>query len=107
MNGNPGRLLLAGEDPVALEGLARSLQCQGYETLRAVGAGQTLETLLTEQVDLALLDALHPLLDTVRRLRHHLPPEELAILVLGKPAEPDLEVRALQAGADDFLLKPV
>lgn len=107
MNGNPGRLLLAGEDPVALEGLARSLQCQGYETLRAVGAGQTLETLLTEQVDLALLDALHPLLDTVRRLRHHLPPEELAILVLGKPAEPDLEVRVLQAGADDFLLKPV
>ena len=98
---------MAGEDPVALEGLVQSLQDQGYGILRAVGAGQTLETLLAEQVDLVVLDSLHPLLDAVRGLRRRFSPEDLAILVLGTRAGPDLEVQLLQAGADDFLLKPV
>jgi len=107
MDGSRRRLLLAGEDPVALEGLAQGLQDQGYEILRAVGARQALETLLAEPVDLAVLDSLDPTLETLRRLRRHFPPEDLPLLVLGAQPGSDLEVRALQAGADDFLPKPV
>ncbi len=107
MDEKPSRILLSGEDPVALEGLARSLQDSGCAILRAVGAPQTLETLLEERVDLAVLDSPSRPVETVCALRRHFSPRDLPLLVLGNPGTPELELGILQAGAEDFLLKPV
>ena len=100
-------VLLAEDDRAVRESLVRALTLEGY-AVRAVSNGaHALEALRAEPADLLLLDVSMPVVDgiTVCRVlrgeRNRMP-----ILMLTARTEPSDRVAGLDAGADDYLLKP-
>src|SRR4051794_3808366 len=100
------RILLVEDDEAIASGLARVLGTQGYEVRRVAGGRAALEG-PAEGVDLVVLDLGLPDLDGLevcRRLRWDHP--GLTVLVLtARDQELDV-VAGLDAGADDYLVKP-
>jgi DNA-binding response OmpR family regulator len=101
----PGILVVEDDEAIA-SGLVRVLDSQGYRVQR-VGRGRPALALATEDVGLVVLDLGLPDMDGLevcRRLRAARP--DLAILILtARDQELDV-VSGLDAGADDYLVKP-
>jgi DNA-binding response OmpR family regulator len=99
-------ILVVEDDNAIAAGLVRVLDSQGYEA-RRVGAGLPALAALTPDVGLVLLDLGLPDIDGIdvcRRLRVEHP--GLAILILTARDEQLDIVAGLDAGADDYLVKP-
>jgi DNA-binding response OmpR family regulator len=102
---SPAILVVEDDDAIAA-GLVRVLHGQGYAA-RRVGAGLPALTAVTADVSLVLLDLGLPDIDGIdvcRRLRAEYP--GLAILILTARDEQLDIVAGLDAGADDYLVKP-
>jgi DNA-binding response OmpR family regulator len=103
-----GRVLLVEDDSTIGEALTSSLRSHAYEVWwERTGAGG-LARAEAVAVDLILLDLGLPDLDGVavcRQLRH-LQPGCVLIMITARSAEMDVVV-GLEAGADDYLVKPV
>src|SRR3954467_10094103 len=100
-----GILVVEDDEAIAL-GLARVLDAQGF-AVRRLGAGAGAVAAASEGIELVILDLGLPDVDGIdvcRRLRRARP--ELAILILSaRDQELDI-VPGLDAGADDYLVKP-
>jgi len=100
----PGILLVEDDDGIAT-GLVRVLDSQGYAVRRLARGGPALRA--ATDADLVVLDLGLPDIDGIdvcRKLRAARP--ELAILILtARDQELDV-VAGLDAGADDYLIKP-
>jgi DNA-binding response OmpR family regulator len=99
-------ILVVEDDDAIAAGLVRVLHSQGHQA-RRVGAGLAALTAVGADVDLVLLDLGLPDIDGIdvcRRLRATHP--RLAILILTARDEPLDVVAGLDAGADDYLVKP-
>jgi DNA-binding response OmpR family regulator len=99
-------ILVVEDDDAIAAGLVRVLDGQGYHA-RRVGAGLPALTAVTAEVGLVLLDLGLPDIDGIdvcRRLRAAHP--QLAILILTARDEQLDIVAGLDAGADDYLVKP-
>ena len=101
------RVLIVEDDDVIAEGMARHLAAAGFDPL-AVGRGEAgLARLRFERPDVCVLDLMLPQLDgwtlieTARREGIGTP----IIVVSARGTEED-RVRALELGADDYLVKP-
>jgi DNA-binding response OmpR family regulator len=103
-----GRLLLVEDDSTIGEVLTASLRSHGHEVIWERTGAAGLARAEGTDIDLALLDLGLPDLDGVevcRRLRRAQPGCVLVILT-ARSAEMDVVV-GLEAGADDYLVKPV
>src|SRR3954452_18443946 len=102
----PSGILLVEDDEAIASGLARVLESQGYRVKRLARGGPALAA-ADREVGLVILDLGLPDtdgIDVCRRLRAARP--ELAILVLTARARELDVVAGLDAGADDYLVKP-
>ncbi|QXI26118.1 response regulator [Pseudomonas vanderleydeniana] len=101
------RLLLIEDDVALGEGILQALTREGY-TVDWVHDGQdALHSLLSETFDLAVLDLGLPRLDgleVLRRLRDS--GSTLPVLVLTARDATEDRIAGLDAGADDYLVKP-
>jgi two-component system KDP operon response regulator KdpE len=89
-----------------LRSLRAALESHGYEVHAAPSGALALEACATERPDVVLLDLAMPGLDGVevcRRLRSW---SQIPILVLSARVQEAEKVRALDAGADDYVTKP-
>jgi adenylate cyclase len=106
----PGRVLIADDDPVNREVLRRLLAHQGH-TVAEAGDGHEALRLLEEQCyDVLLLDILMPGLNgfqVLQRLRERGGPQRTSVIVVSSLDEVHSLVRCLEAGAEDYLTKPV
>src|ERR1700684_527834 len=105
--GGGARLLVVDDDPDVRLSLKRALRCAGYSVSRAVHGAAALDYLARAPVDLIVLDLLMPMVDgfdTCRRLRER--GDATPILVLTARDGIDDRVTGLEAGADDYLVKP-
>jgi two-component system response regulator MprA len=89
------------------DSLKRALGYAGYAVRTAASGADALATLARSPADLVILDVLMPMmngLDACRELRRkgHATP----VLVLTARASVDDRVAGLEAGADDYLVKP-
>jgi DNA-binding response OmpR family regulator len=100
-------VLVVEDDAAIRRGLVDSLQFAGFTVIPCGDGEQGLDTALTAQLDLAILDVMLPkrsgfaILTEIRRARPGLP----VILVTARGAEAD-RVHGLQEGADDYVVKP-
>ncbi|MDX3656624.1 response regulator transcription factor [Streptomyces sp. ID05-26A] len=99
------RLLVVDDDPDVRDSLRRSLEFEGYEVTTATDGAEALP--LVHHADLAILDLMMPNLDgseACRRLRAA--GERLPVLMLTARDALGDRVTGLDAGADDYLVKP-
>jgi two-component system response regulator MprA len=101
------RILVVDDEPAVRESLASSLAFEDYEIDTAVDGLDALDKLDRVKPDLILLDILMPRMDgltTCRRLRTR--GETLPVLMLTARDTVGDRVTGLDAGADDYLVKP-
>jgi two-component system response regulator MprA len=101
------RLLVVDDDPDVRDSLGRALRCAGYAVTTAVHGADALDSLARHPVDLIVLDVLMPIvdgLDACRRLRDR--GDATPVLVLTARDAIEDRVSGLEAGADDYLVKP-
>ena len=104
-------LLIVEDEPAMREMVAGSLRAAGYEVREAGDSASAWRALRAARTDLILLDWMLPGAsgyEFLRRLRREGAPAERevpVILVTARADEPD-RVRGLDAGADDYVVKP-
>jgi two-component system response regulator MprA len=100
-------VLVVDDDPELRAALTRALELDGYD-VRAVGNGKSaLDEVSTQPPDVMVLDVMMPVvggLEVCRRLRAA--GDRTPILVLTARDEIGDRVAGLDAGADDYLVKP-
>jgi two-component system, OmpR family, response regulator MprA len=101
------RILIVDDDPPVLRMLVRTLAAEGYEAVPAPDGGAALAAVERSMPDLVVLDVAMPGLDGLqvcRRLRE----KGVGVPVLLLTARDTVEdrVAGLDAGADDYLVKP-
>jgi two-component system, OmpR family, KDP operon response regulator KdpE len=102
-----GRRILACDDELQiLRALKLTLRSAGYEVLTTANMEEALDAAALSPVDAAIVDLLLPDGDGIelcQRLREW---SEMPIIVLSAVGEEEQKVRALRAGADDYITKP-
>ena len=101
------RVLVVDDDPPLRRMLARTLAAEGYEVTVAGDGGGALAEAERTAPDVIVLDVAMPGLDGLavcRRLRGKGLPTPILMLT-ARDAVPD-RVAGLEAGADDYLVKP-
>ncbi|MGW4561463.1 response regulator transcription factor [Streptomyces sp. NPDC004561] len=101
------RILIVDDEPAVREALQRSLAFEGYETEVAVDGADALDKARAYQPDLVVLDIQMPRMDgltAARRIRGA--GDTTPILMLTARDTVGDRVTGLDAGADDYLVKP-
>lgn len=107
MNTSMVRVLVVDDEPPIRKLLRVGLAAEGYVTLEAENAAQAMTLVAQEKPDLVVLDlglpdmAGHELLERWRAAQMDLP----VVVLSSRTDEPGI-VRALEAGADDYVTKP-
>ena len=106
------QLILIADDHVdAVALMGQQLEMEGYRHAGAYDGLETLERVEELRPDLLLLDMQMPELDgleVIRRLRGNPEHDDLRIIVLtAERTGEDDEIAGLDAGADDYLTKPI
>jgi signal transduction histidine kinase len=102
-------VLIVDDDATARETLVAMLEGENYELHLAKDGMQALRMLEQLRPDLILLDIMMPGMDgfeVCRRIRATPPLAEVPIIVLTALDDRDSLLKAIEAGADDFLSKP-
>jgi DNA-binding response OmpR family regulator len=101
------RVLVIEDDDRIRTSLLLALEDEGYQALGAATAEEGLTTQQAEPADTVLVDLMLPGVDgfeCVRRLRRD---DDVPIVVVSARGDTHDIVAALEAGADDYLVKPV
>ncbi|MFO1095460.1 MAG: response regulator [Planctomycetaceae bacterium] len=105
-----GRVLIADDNQQNRELLEAYLVDEGHEILMAADGRETLDVAVHKQPDLILLDIMMPKLsgyEVCQRLRQDERTKDIPVLVITALKEMGDIEKAVAAGADDFLTKPV
>jgi DNA-binding NarL/FixJ family response regulator len=108
--GRPARILVVDDEPLNVDYLEQELEGLGFETETAANGVEALERVAASPPDLVLLDVMMPEMDGISVLRILKgDPETRLVPVVLMTALNAVEdrVRGIEAGADDFLSKPV
>jgi two-component system KDP operon response regulator KdpE len=100
------QVLVCDDESQILRALRVILRDAGYEAIPADTGNEALDLAAVRRPDAAIVDLVLPDIDGVevcRRLREW---SEMPIIVLSAVGEEDAKVRALAAGADDYVTKP-
>ena len=103
-------VLLVDDEPDLLELLQYALEQEGYRVLTAMDGRAALQLASEERPDIAILDIMMPHMDGIeltQRLREDAQLRLTPILMLTARAEEGDEIAGLEAGADDYVTKPV
>jgi adenylate cyclase len=107
---DPPRILVVDDNETNRDILVTRLEAHGYQTLQAADGEEALRGVAQHRPDLVLLDVMMPNLDGVEACRRLKSDRAVAftpvILVTAKAATQDI-VAGLDAGADEYLTKPV
>jgi two-component system response regulator MprA len=102
-----GRVLVAEDDRSVRDSLVRALTFEGYEVHTATDGAEALVATLETDPDVIVLDVLMPNVDGLtacRKLRER--GDRTPVLMLTARHEVSDRVAGLDAGADDYLVKP-
>jgi two-component system response regulator MprA len=101
------QILVVDDEPAVREAVQRSLVFEGYDVTVAADGVQALAQIAAQRPDAVVLDVLMPRLDgleTCRRLRAR--GDDVPVLMLTARDGVADRVNGLDAGADDYLVKP-
>jgi len=103
-------ILVVDDQPQNIELLEAYLVPEGYEIVTAATGEEALGKLADNQIDLILLDVMMPYLngfEVTRRVRQDTTHRLLPIILVTALRETDARLKGIEAGCDDFIIKPV
>ncbi|MGV3484676.1 MAG: sensor histidine kinase [Planctomycetaceae bacterium] len=103
------KVLVADDSAVTRQLLISSLESWDYETLEAKDGEEAWQLFQTHAVSLVLTDWIMPVVDgleLIRRIRASKHPGYCYLILLTAKSDKEDLVCAMEAGADDFLVKP-
>jgi adenylate cyclase len=107
---DPPRILVVDDNETNRDILVTRLEAHGYQTLQAADGEEALRGVTQHHPDVVLLDVMMPNLDGLEACRRLKSDRAVAftpvILVTAKTATQDI-VAGLDAGADEYLIKPI
>ncbi len=104
------KLLLVDDEPDILEFLSYNLRKEGYEVFTAPDGESGIQTALRELPHLVLLDVMMPGKDgieTCEEIRSHHQLDNTIVAFLTARAEDYSQIAGFEAGADDYIAKPI
>jgi CheY-like chemotaxis protein len=104
------RVLIADDNAQGVELLEAYLAGSGYEIATAADGEETLRKVKAWRPDLVLLDIMMPKIsgfEVCKRLRADPATRDTAVLMVTALDQPSDSERAVEAGTDDFLTKPI
>jgi DNA-binding NarL/FixJ family response regulator len=106
----PARILIVDDEPLNVDYLEQELESLGFVTESAADGVEALERVATAPPDLVLLDVMMPGMDgisTLRILKDDPETRLMPVVLMTALNAVEDRVRGIEAGADDFLSKPV
>lgn len=100
------KILLADDDPQIVRALKITLTAKGYSVVTAADGTSAIEATMTERPDIVLLDLGMPQLDGVEVIQAIRGWSRVPIIVVSGRSGAADKVQALDAGADDYIIKP-
>jgi CheY-like chemotaxis protein len=104
------RLLVVDDNENNRDIVSRLLEREGYQVSTAEDGAQALERIKIQPPDLVLLDVMMPVMDGIeacKRMKDDPESRLIPVVIMTALGQVDDRVRGIQAGADDFLTKPV
>ena len=104
------RVLVVDDIVANVRLLEARLTAEYFEVLTAFSGHEALELLARERVDVVLLDVMMPGIDgfeTARRIKANAKTQHVPVIMVTALDQTSDRVQGLEAGADDFLRKPV
>ncbi len=105
----PNKILIVDDEPFNLDLLEQELEDQGYVIERANDGAEALEKVPSFEPDVILLDYMMPKMNGLEVLKHLREDEKykrIPVILLTAKATQEDKVRGLDAGADDYVIKP-
>jgi two-component system, OmpR family, alkaline phosphatase synthesis response regulator PhoP len=106
----PPRILIADDNPQGVELLEAYLSDSDYEIRTAADGEETLREVARWHPDLILLDIMMPKIsgfEVCKRLRADPATRDIAVVMITALDQPSDVERAVDAGTDDFVRKPI
>jgi DNA-binding response OmpR family regulator len=110
MADRPARILIAEDNPQGVELLDAYLGESGWDVATAVDGEETLQKVRDWRPDLILLDIMMPKIsgfEVCKRLKADPATRDIAVLMITALDQTADVERAVEAGTDDFLTKPI
>lgn len=104
------RVLIVDDIPTNVRLLEARLTAEYFEVVSASSGQQALDICASQDIDIVLLDVMMPVMDgfeVCRRLKANARTHHIPVLMITALDQPSDRVAGLEAGADDFLTKPV
>lgn len=104
------KILLVEDNEMNRDMLSRRLKRKGYEIIIAVDGGEGVEKAMSEKPDLILMDMSLPVIDgwaATKQLKQQDETKSIPIIALTAHAMQGDYEKAIQAGCDDYDIKPI
>ena len=106
----PAKILVVDDTPKNVKLLADLLTVKGYSVVTAASGREALARMESDNPDLVLLDVVMPEMsgyEVCRRIRENAATQTLPIVMVTALDPSEERIKGLDAGADDFLTKPI
>lgn len=103
------RVLIVDDEAPIREMIAVALEMAGYECMEAENAQAAHALILDHKPDMVLLDWMMPGtsgIEFARRLRKDEVTADVPVIMLTAKADEDNKIKGLEAGVDDYIIKP-
>jgi two-component system, OmpR family, KDP operon response regulator KdpE len=100
------RILAIDDNPQIQKLITSNLQARGYIVQTAGSGEEAMDVFMTGQFDLVILDLILPGISGIDVCIWIRQQSDVPLIVLSARSDEDLKVRALDAGADDYITKP-
>ena len=104
------KILIADDEPDILEIIQYNLQAEGFEVITAKNGNEAIEKAKRNLPDLIILDIMMPGktgMEVCNLLRQQPAFKSTLIIFLTALSDEGTEIKGLEAGADDYLTKPI
>lgn len=105
-----GRVLVVDDVPANVNVLSKIVKILGHEPIPASGGEEAVEKARSERPDVVLMDVMMPGVDGIeatRRLKTDPATRLVPVIIVTALTDSDSRKKAAEAGADDFMTKPI